>query len=219
MSELLNEYDNFIHAEMMTHPALFTHAGAKKIAIFDGKNDSLLLEVLKHPSVTDVWQLNALGDEEVYSSDPRFHFQPDKPIEWLAQLEPASLDIIISDNNPTAVLSNTFYENSLRALADNGILIRQCISQFNPLRLKATYQAVKKAGFSDLQILHFTLPGSPAGCGAAILALKNGSFKRLREKEIYNKSFATRYYNFDVHKASLALPEFIREDLHNITSS
>ncbi len=218
MSELLIEYDKFIHAEMMVHPALFTHPGAKKIAIFDSNNDSILNEVLKHPFITNVWQLSPKTGETIHSEDPRFHLQSGDPIEWLGHIEPGSIDIIISNDRPTTMFSDTFYENSLRALTHNGIFIRQCESQFNPLRLKASYQTMKKAGFSDLQILHFTLPGSPTGCGAAILALKNSSFKRIREKDIYNKSFSTRYYNFDVHKAALALPEFIREDLHEVSS-
>ena len=33
------------------------------------------------------------------------------------------------------------------------------------------------------------------------------------EKDIFNKSFSTRFYNLDVHKAAFALPEFMRIEL------
>jgi len=53
----------------------------------------------------------------------------------------------------------------------------------------------------------------PSGSRTAIMAIKTGTFKRIREKDIYNKPFATKFYNFDMHKAALALPEFVREEL------
>jgi hypothetical protein len=44
-----------------------------------------------------------------------------------------------------------------------------------------------------------------------MMATKCPIFPRIREKDIYNKTFVTRYYNFDTHKAACVLPEFVKE--------
>ena len=48
------------------------------------------------------------------------------------------------------------------------------------------------------------------------MATKRAAFKRVREKEIFNRPFTTRYYNYDVHKAALVLPEFMRSELESV---
>ena len=51
---MLTERDNFIYHEMMSHPALFTHAAAKNVVIIGGGDCGVLREVLKHPNVVEV---------------------------------------------------------------------------------------------------------------------------------------------------------------------
>lgn len=45
------------------------------------------------------------------------------------------------------------------------------------------------------------------------MARKGGDLAGFRERGASAKSFATRYYNADMHKAALAQPEFMREAL------
>jgi spermidine synthase len=78
---------------------------------------------------------------------------------------------------------------------------------------KRLYQSLKDSGFDDLHVLHFPQPTQPLGSCTAILANRQGAFKRIREKDIFNKAFTTRYYNFDMHRAAMALPPFTRDAL------
>lgn len=45
------------------------------------------------------------------------------------------------------------------------------------------------------------------------MARKGGDLTGFRERGAATKGFPTRYYNVDIHKGALALPEFMREEL------
>jgi len=121
----------------------------------------------------------------------------------LEHIEPASLDILIV-GGPAPQSDFAHYFSCLHA---DGILIQLCESPFQLSELKSTLQKLKTAGFHD------SLPLQLPGWRSAVMAIKYGTIKRPREKDIFNKSFVTRYYNFDVHKAAFAIPEFMRLEL------
>ena len=60
---MLTGLDNFIYHEMMAHVPLFTHPEPKKVVIIGGGDCGTLREVLKHPGLTHVWQIEI--DERV----------------------------------------------------------------------------------------------------------------------------------------------------------
>lgn len=43
------------------------------------------------------------------------------------------------------------------------------------------------------------------------MARKDGDLSGFRERGAATKTFPTRYYNADVHRAALAMPEFMRQ--------
>ena len=43
------------------------------------------------------------------------------------------------------------------------------------------------------------------------MARKGADLSDFRERGAATKKFPTRYYNVDIHRAALALPEFMRE--------
>lgn len=45
------------------------------------------------------------------------------------------------------------------------------------------------------------------------MARKGGDLADFRERGAATKTFPTRYYNADIHKGALALPEFMRAAL------
>ena len=58
--------DNFLYHEMMSHPALFTHARAKRVVIIGGGDCGTLREVLRHDEVEKAVQVEI--DERVTRS-------------------------------------------------------------------------------------------------------------------------------------------------------
>ena len=60
---MLTGRDNFLYHEMMAHPALFTHPDPQHVVIIGGGDCGTLREVLKHPGVKHVVQVEI--DERV----------------------------------------------------------------------------------------------------------------------------------------------------------
>jgi spermidine synthase len=202
MAESPLKSNNVIFCEMMSHPALFSHQNPKIVGIIGDNDQAILSEVLKHTHLTEVQHIQTT---HLNQSPEDLRIKHYEYSDWLQISH--SLDLLITLTEPTSELLQHYFNQ----LNQNGILIQVAASPFDPHLLKSLLTEIKKTGFHDLQTLHFPQPNYPAGWRMAIIALKQGVFKHLREKDIYNKPFKTHYYNFDIHRASLVLPEFMRE--------
>lgn len=202
MKELVLDPE-IIAYEMLTHPALFAHQAAERVAVIDSTEAGFLQEIVKHTSLKEIWQVHqaplglAINDARVqsYSGDSQ---------SWLTH-SAGRMDVIIRATAETHHLSLL-----LNALTPQGILIQLGENSFALSHLLATHQQLLAAGFADIQILNFP---HTKGWRSAFMAIKKGHFKRVSEKKIYNKNFPTQYYNFDIHKASMVLPECLRTSL------
>ena len=219
--------DNFFYHEMMSHPALFTHPRAKRVVVIGGGDCGTLREVLKHDEVESAVQVEI--DERVTrlaeqyfpelcasNGDPRAQLLFIDGIKWMAECEPETLDIVIVDSTdpigPAEGLFNeAFYRSCLKALRHGGILVQQSESPLAHLPLlKDIRKAMKGAGFQALRTLTFPQPCYPTGWWSATLARKGVDLSDFRERGAEMKQFATQYYNADIHRAALAMPEFLQ---------
>lgn len=205
---LAPEHDSFIFHEMMVHPVLFIHPKPQKIAIIDA-NTGILDEVLKHQGIQEV---NCITNNANFPhiNDQRVRqLSLDSP-QWLAH-DVESFDIIIQSDAPDNFLEEDF-ENYYRALKTDGIFIQSYpISLLQLHALEPVYEQLGLAGFNDWQLLNFPQPSYPSGWRIALMAAKGMLFNQISEKNIFNRGFKTRFYNYDMHKAALALPEFARQ--------
>ena len=206
------ESDSFIYHEMMAHPALFTHIHPHKVAIIGGGDNGILQETLKHQRISEIWLIENDPLTTQQNDDPRVKCYIGSAAEWITNVQAHYFDVIII-NTPFPASESKFLHHCLAALSVDGVLVQQSTSPFQLPILKAIHENLHHVGFRDVQILHFPQPSFPTGWRMAWMATKRSVFRRVSEKDVYNKSFKTRYYNFDVHKAALALPEFIREEL------
>ena len=105
---MLTALDNFLYHEMMSHPALFTHAGPKRVVIIGGGDCGTLHEVLKHASVEHVLQaeiderVTRLSEQYfpelcVSNNDPRAEFHFGDGIRWMKEASPGSIDVVIPE--------------------------------------------------------------------------------------------------------------------------
>jgi len=225
---MLTTRDNFLYHEMMSHPALFTHAHAKRVVIIGGGDCGTLREVLRHPEVERAVQVEI--DERVTrlaeqyfpelceaNADPRAELRFDDGIRYMADCAPESLDVVIVDSTdpvgPAAGLFNAaFYASCFRALRQGGILVQQSESPLVHLDLiQSMRTAMKKSGFRALRTLPFPQPCYPTGWWSCTMARKGAELTQFRERGAATKSFPTRYYNADTHRAALAQPQFMRQ--------
>lgn len=232
---MLSTRDNFLYHEMMAHPALFTHPEPKRVLIVGGGDCGTLREVLKHPDVETVIQVDI--DEEVTRAaeryfpelcvsnhDPRAQLRFEDGIAWVKNAEPGSYDVIVVDStDPVGPAEGLFAEPFLRdchrALGADGLLVQQSESPLFHLDgiLLPLHRALRAAGFADTHTLHFPQCVYPSGWWTATLARKTGRVSDFREADAVAKPFATEYYNAEIHRAALATPEFMRRALAGST--
>ena len=227
---MLTSRDNFLYHEMMSHPALFTHANPRRVVVIGGGDCGTLREVLRHPEVEHAVQVEI--DERVTrlaeqyfpelceaNHDPRAQLLFGDGIKYMADCAADSVDVVIVDSTdpvgPAEGLFNAkFYASCLRALRAGGILVQQSESPIAHLELiKSMRDEMHKAGFGVVRTLPFPQPCYPTGWWSCTMARNGADFSGFRESDAAGKPFATRYYNAGIHHAALAQPEFMRISL------
>jgi spermidine synthase len=224
---MLSTLDNFIYHEMMSHPVLFTHAAPKRVAIVGGGDCGTLREVLKHPGVEQVTQIDI--DEQVTrvaeqyfpelcqsNDDPRAQLLFIDGIQWMKEADPGSLDVIIVDSTdpkgPGEVLFTTeFYRACHNALGTDGLLVQQSESPLiHQGILRGMYDNLQATGFTGVRSLFFPQPIYPTGWWSATMGGKGSDLSGFREQDAEKRPFQTRYYNPEIHRGALATPEFFK---------
>ncbi|OBS09301.1 polyamine aminopropyltransferase [Acidihalobacter prosperus] len=228
---MLSDRDNFIYHEMMTHPALFSHPRPRRVVIVGGGDCGTLREVLKHPEVESAVQVEI--DERVTrvseqffpalcgsNGDPRAEFFFGDGIRWMKEAEPGSIDVIIIDSTDPVgpakgLFSEPFYRDCLRALGEDGLLAQQSESPLyhSTSIIRPMHDEMRKSGFLDTLTLFYPQPVYPSGWWSTTLAAKSAPVAFLREEQCEQKCFETHYYNDAIHRAAMAVPEFVRREL------
>ena len=224
---MLTSRDNFLYHEMMSHPALFTHPDPKRVVIIGGGDCGTLREVLKHPGVESVTQIDI--DERVTrlseqyfpelcesNDDPRAELLFIDGIKWMQQAETASIDVIIVDSTdpvgPGEVLfSEAFYRACNDALRPDGLIVQQSESPLlHHELLKRMHADMGSAGFAATRTLQFPQPVYPSGWWSATMATKMTAWPAARYAEM-EKIAPMRYFNRAIFDACFALPTFMME--------
>jgi spermidine synthase len=228
---MLSSRDNYLYHEMMSHPALFTHPDPKRVVIIGGGDCGTLREVLKHPGVEHVLQVDIdervtrLAEEyfpELCASnhDPRAQLYFGDGIQWVKDAAPGSIDLVIVDSTDPigpaeGLFSEAFYRDCHRALGESGLIVQQSESPLLHYEsiIQPMHKSMRAAGFADSVSLQFPQPVYPSGWWTATLAGKQ-AVDEFRQEDARAKAFATRYYNAAIHNGALAQPEFF---LHSRT--
>jgi spermidine synthase len=219
---MLTSRDNFIYHEMMTHTAICSHPDPRRVLIIGGGDCGCLRECLKHPGIEHVHQVDL--DERVTraaerwfpelcssNDDPRATLSFTDGVAYAEQSQAGSYDIIIVDSvdpvgQAARLYSLDFYRACQRALSDNGVMIAQSESPLFHADLIGTMrQRMGEAGFNNAQTVHFPQCTYPSGWWSATLAHKAGAEANIRRADV-----ETGYYNYDIHRAALAVPQFLR---------
>ena len=101
--------------------------------------------------------------------------------------------------------------NCFNCLSENGMVVQQSESPLYHMKLIGDMRnAMSNAGFGHLQTLFFPQCLYPSGWWSATITGRS-SLNKFRERDSENKPFDTVYYNVDIHKASLAQPEFFKK--------
>ena len=218
---MLTSRDNFIYHEMMTHPVLCMHPAPENVLIIGGGDCGCLREVLKHPPIKHVHQVDL--DERVTwasekyfpelcesNNDPRADLSFTDGVAFIEQAKSASYDIIIVDSTDPVgqarrLYAEEFYRACFTGLSDNGILVAQSESPlFHRDLIQSMRSRMADAGFNDAATLFFPQCTYPSGWWSASMAFKAEKPSNYRSVDI-----ETKYYNNVIHQAAQAMPQFM----------
>ncbi|MDX1319034.1 MAG: polyamine aminopropyltransferase [Oceanospirillum sp.] len=228
---MLTDRDNFLYHEMMSHPALFSHPDPKRIVIIGGGDCGTLREVLKHPGVEKVTQIDidklvtdlsekyfpALCDS---NDDPRAELLFEDGVKWVDECPEESIDLIIVDSTDPVgpaegLFKVDFFKRCFRILKQGGIMVQQSESPLyhTDSIIKDLHVDMQAAGFSTTATLPFPQPVYPSGWWSCTMAGKGSDVKTFREADSAAKAFETDYYTADMHRGALTLPPFMKKVL------
>lgn len=226
---MLTSRDNFTYHEMMAHPVLFTHRNPKRVLIIGGGDCGLLKEVLKHPEVQEVVQVDidegvTRASEQFFpelcesNGDPRATLLFDDGVAYVRNAADASFDVVIVDSTDPVgpaegLFGPAFMKDVYRILGEDGLLVQQSESPIlhKDTLLMELYGVMREAGFDKVVTLSFPVVGYPSGWWSGTMAGKNRDLTAFRETAAKAKTFKTEYYNADMHRAALAVPEFCKD--------
>ena len=225
---MVSTRDNFLYHEMMSHPALNSHPNPETVVIVGGGDCGTLREVLKHPEVKAATQVEI--DERVTrlsdqyfpelcdrNDDPRATLFFGDGIQWMKDVAPGSIDVIIIDSTDPVgpaegLFGLKFYRDCIKALKPDGMLVQQSESPLLHLTLiQEMHAAMKDAGFAETTMLHFPQVIYPSGWWSGSIALKKAG--SMVQRLDHAESLDTQYYNRDMHRACFALPNFVKRAL------
>lgn len=224
--------DEFIYHEMMTHVPLLAHGAAREVLIIGGGDCGIARQVLKHPGVRTLTQVEIDASVVEFSKshfpeftapvlgDPRFALVIADGMRFVAETG-RRFDVVIVDSTdpqgPGAVLfSRDFYAACARCLTARGVMVTQNgVPFFQPEELASSVGHFAEL-FADASAYLAAIPtyigGHMAmGWAAKDPALRDASAETLAARYLEAGAFSTRYWTPQVHKAAFALPRFIDE--------
>ncbi|MCX2524150.1 polyamine aminopropyltransferase [Larsenimonas rhizosphaerae] len=228
---MLTDRDNFLYHEMMSHPVLFTHAAPKRVVIIGGGDCGTLREVLKHPGVEKVTQIDI--DEEVTraaerffptlverNDDPRAELLFEDGVKWVDNCPDESIDVMIIDStDPVGPAEGLFKTDFLarchRILAPGGVMVQQSESPLyhTGTIIRELRRDMRAAGFDSVATLPFPQPTYPSGWWSCTLAGKGCDTATFRSNDADSADLALEYYSSALHQGALVLPPFMRRQL------
>ncbi|MGO2240292.1 MAG: polyamine aminopropyltransferase [Halomonas sp.] len=226
---MLTDRDNFLYHEMIAHPALFTHQDPKRVVIIGGGDCGTLKEVLRHPGVEKVTQIDI--DEEVTkasqrffptlvasNNDPRAELLFADGVKWVDDAPDESIDVLIIDSTdpvgPAEGLFKTdFLKRCHRILKSGGVMVQQSESPLyhSGSIIRELRHDMQEAGFDSVATLPFPQPVYPSGWWSVTLAGKSIDVNAFREQDASSHCLPLEYYSVDAHRGALVLPPFMRK--------
>lgn len=225
------EKDEFVYHEMMTHVPMFAHGNAKKVLIIGGGDGGILREVLKHPAVEAVTQVEI--DQQVIDMCKQYlpqhsagAFEHPKArvviadgVDFVNECT-EKFDVIISDSTdpigPGEVLfTSRFYQGIQSCLNDGGIFVAQNgVSFMQTDEVTTTFKRLSPL-FNESSFYSAAVPTYVGGVmtfawATNDLSLKQQSVDVIRAR--YDASaIETRFYAPELHIGSFALPKYVQQ--------
>lgn len=233
---MTTELDEYHYHEMIAHPVMNTFKEARNILVIGGGDGGTVREFLKYSTVEKITMVEV--DEKVIEAcklhlpelaisfnDPRLDLRIEDGVKFVEEANLEEYDLIVVDgSNPIGpaegLFSVDFYKNCYQALKSTGVLITQGESpKFNEKVFKDLSINLKDIfGANNTAVSLFYVPTYPTGMWSFQWGLKgqiDHPLNILKTEICKNiEQYSLKYYNEDIHHASFALPNFVKNLLN-----
>ncbi|MBS5985503.1 polyamine aminopropyltransferase [Clostridium sp.] len=226
---MITEKDEFIYHEMITHVPMMVNKNIKNVLVIGAGDGGTVRELTRFNSIQRIDMVEL--DEEVVNAareylpftsckldDPRVNLYFQDGIKFVENKKNLYDLIIVDSTDPIGpgegLFTRDFYKNCYEALTDKGILVNQGESPYydmNKKEMKRSNEKLKDI-FPICEVYQYMIPTYPSGYWFFGFASKKLHPINDFDEEFYNSlNLNDRYYNKDVHKASFALPNYVKE--------
>jgi spermidine synthase len=226
---MLSERDEAFYHEMLVHPALLAHPSPRRILIVGGGDGGTMREVLRHPTVREVWLVEIDGEVIAAAKEhlPSVHrgsfFDPRArveiaPGEEFIATHGGEFDVVIVDSTDPvgpgeALFTEEFLRGARDALAEGGVFAMQAGTPFYWSEELAQILRTLGKLFFNVRLYLGYVPVYPSGMWAYVLASERDL---LAEEENFARRYAERgletvYFTPALGRAAFVLPRFVEE--------
>jgi spermidine synthase len=232
LDDIINvtERDEFIYHEMLAHVPLFSHTDPKNILVVGGGDGGIIREITKHASVeraclveidskvVEVSKQYFPGVSKCFD-DQRVSIIYNDASEFVKSKKNEFDVIIVDSTDPIGagerLFNLEFYQDCFNVLTGNGILTAQSESPFfDPDITERLYKNAKEV-FPVVKIYIAFMPSYVSGIWSFLYCSKKyDPIDNFQAERLNQACFETKYYNSEIHKASFALPSFLKKQLN-----
>jgi spermidine synthase len=227
---MLSEKDEFVYHEMITHMPLCTHKNPKTVLVVGGGDGGAVREILKHSTIEKVVLCEI--DKEVVDVSKKFLPTVSSQLEnqkveivyedgfKFLDNHKNSFDIIITDSSDPVgpgveLFKEKYFQKIKEALKENGIMVSQSESPwFYSDTMNSMTTAMGKV-FENIQTYIAMIPLYPSGFWTITFASDAYRLENFDLKKSEEISKTCKYYNPEIHKSALALPNFAKNIVFN----
>lgn len=236
---MTSEKDEYVYHEMISHIPMQVHSSAKRILVIGGGDGGVVRELLRYPQVEEVVMVEI--DEMVVEAsrkflpaiaaefdNPKLDLRIEDGIKYVAECPDESFDLVIVDSTDPigpaeGLFTPEFYRGVYRILNPDGIMVTQSESpRFNAKVFQEIFTCYKEIFGKDKVHCYLAyIPTYPTGMWALSFSSK-GDLHPIRDytpeaADKFTDLHNLKYYNADIHRASFALPGFVRDLLKSPT--
>ncbi len=230
---MVNEKDEFVYHEMITHVAMATHPNIQKVLIIGGGDGGTAREIGRYAQIQHIDMIEI--DERVVrlcqeylpvtaghlAGDERISLQFVDGYQFVLDTPDETYDLMIVDSTDPigpgeGLFTKEFYENCKRILKADGILINQHESpyyDFHVHGMKRAHLRIQEL-FPIASVYQYHMPTYPSGHWLFGFASKKyDPIIDHDPKRWDGYDLKTKYYNEAIHKGAFALPNFVLDKM------
>lgn len=223
---MTTEGDEYFYHELIAHVPLMSHKCPKSVLVIGGGDGGTVREVLKHDTVEKVvlCEIDGMVIDACKKylptiagklDDPRVEVLVKDAIEYIKTKENEFDVVLIDSTDPMGpgegLFTQEFYTNVKKSLKKGGIMSAQSESPVvNKEEIKKMYNLLKKV-FPITSTYTSPIPTYPGGYWAwAFCSQEVEPLSYIDERRAEEITKTSQIYNKEYHRASFALPNFLK---------